>query len=90
MKFPMALLFKTFQDRKSQPREHIIGRRGVQLFLPKDFSKFCQKLSIDRIRFFCFVTVSVEFGYNLSFCLLSHFELLSFVSILEFLTFVPV
>ena len=36
---------KTSRDRKTRPRVHLIGCRGLKLFLPKDGFKFCQNLN---------------------------------------------
>ena len=60
---------KTSWDRKRLPRKHLIGSQGVEFLLPKNFFAF----------FFVFLVV--EFGYNLSFWVLSKFEFLRFVTV---------
>ena len=54
-------LDKTLQDRKTLPREHLIGCQGFKLFLLKDCFKFSKKLSFLNLSFF-------EFCQNLSWC----------------------
>ena len=72
---------KTLQDCKTLPRVHLIGCRGVKLLWLKDFF-VCQKLSCQDKIFLSFVTIWVlSFCHDLSFCVLSQFECLSFLTI---------
>ena len=42
-------LNKTSRDHKRLLRVHLFGCQGVNLLLPKDFFKFCQKVSFVSI-----------------------------------------
>ena len=65
---------------KKLPREHLISCWGVKLFLLN-----CVTITI----FFFFFTIWVfEFGHNLSFWFLSHFEFFLFASKFVFLSLV--
>ena len=60
-------LKKTLQDRKRLPRVHIIGCRGVKLFLPKRLPKVVSEIELSEFEFWSFVRISVcEFCQNLS------------------------
>ena len=74
---------KTSQDHKRLPKAHLIGCRGVKLFLPQYCFQVCQKLNcqnlsfwvlsqyefwvLSKFRFLCFVTFVGEFCCYLRF-----------------------
>ena len=55
------------QDRKRLPRVHLIGCRGVMLFLPKYSFKFCQNLNCQNLSFWVVTTSAFGFYHNSSF-----------------------
>ena len=74
------------QNLKTLPRVHLNGCQGVMLFLPKDYFRFCQKLS-----FWVLSQFEFEFGQSFSFSLITIFfevfvaiEVLSLVALLGF------
>ena len=64
--FFLIFLLKSSKDHKRLPRSHINACWGVKLFLPKDFLKFCKKLSCQDL--------SLDCCHNLSFVQIWFFE----------------
>ena len=81
--FCKEVVNKTSRDCKTLPIVHLIGCQGVKLFLPKDFLKFGQELSIVRNKTLSEFKI-YEFHKHLSYCVLSQFKFLSFATIIFF------
>ena len=79
VQFLLGYMYKKHREnREKLPREHLIGCQGVKMFLLKDHFKVSFVISWDLSWFM--------FCHNLSFWVLSHFQLFLVLSQFEFLS----